>query len=129
MWKSKFYGAFMLNHRVGLHAIDATPARWRGDAGFSPPDRARTAALSPRSAPDAPVDLHTANDGDAKQAPMTAMLEAMPAYDAASIVVRPKRSMSGAATKAVPATFTSITSSEDRTADVTPASRKICVLK
>ena len=30
VWKSKFYGAF----------IDATPARWRGDAGSSPLDRA-----------------------------------------------------------------------------------------
>jgi hypothetical protein len=28
VWKSKF------------HAIDATPARWRGDAGSSPLDRA-----------------------------------------------------------------------------------------
>ena len=27
VWKSKFYGAFVLNHRVVLHAIDATPAR------------------------------------------------------------------------------------------------------
>ena len=35
----KFYGAF----------IDATPARWRGDAGSSPPDGARTAASSPRN--------------------------------------------------------------------------------
>ena len=34
--KSKFYGAFVLNHRIILHAIDATPARWRGDAGSSP---------------------------------------------------------------------------------------------
>jgi hypothetical protein len=34
VWKSKFYGAFVLNHRVVLHAIDATPARWHGDAGF-----------------------------------------------------------------------------------------------
>ena len=25
MWKSKFYGAFVLHHRVVLHAIDATP--------------------------------------------------------------------------------------------------------
>ena len=25
----KIYGAFVLNHRVVLHAIDATPARWR----------------------------------------------------------------------------------------------------
>ena len=35
VWKSKFYGAFVLNHRVVLHAIDATPARCRGDAGSS----------------------------------------------------------------------------------------------
>ena len=49
MWKSKFYGAFVLNHRVVLHAIDVTPARWRGDAGSSPLDRARTAASSPRN--------------------------------------------------------------------------------
>ena len=27
VWKSKFYGALVLNHRVVLHAIDATPAR------------------------------------------------------------------------------------------------------
>ena len=33
VWKSKFYGALVLNHRVDLHAIDATPARWRGDVG------------------------------------------------------------------------------------------------
>ena len=25
VWKSKFYGAFVLNRRVVLHAIDATP--------------------------------------------------------------------------------------------------------
>ena len=49
MWKSKFYGAFVLNHGVVLHAIDATPARWRGDAGSSPLDRARSAASSPRN--------------------------------------------------------------------------------
>ena len=47
VWKSKFYGASVLNHRVVLHAIDATPARWRGGAGSSPLDRARTAASSP----------------------------------------------------------------------------------
>ena len=47
--KSKFYGAFVLNRRVDLHAIDATPARWRGDAGSSPLDRARSAASSPRN--------------------------------------------------------------------------------
>ena len=27
VWKSKFYGAFALNRRVDLHAIEATPAR------------------------------------------------------------------------------------------------------
>ena len=27
VWKSKFYGAFVLDRRVDLHAIDATPAR------------------------------------------------------------------------------------------------------
>ena len=48
VWKSKFYGAFALNHCVVLHAIDATPARWRGDAGSSPLDRARTAAFITR---------------------------------------------------------------------------------
>ena len=41
VWKSKFYGAFVLNRRVVLHAIDATPARWR------------------ERAPDALVDFHT----------------------------------------------------------------------
>ena len=35
----KIYGAFVLNRRVVLHAIDATPARWRGDAGSSPRTR------------------------------------------------------------------------------------------
>ena len=41
VWKSKFYGAFVLDRRVDLHAIDAVPARWRGDAVSSPLDRAR----------------------------------------------------------------------------------------
>ena len=67
MRKSKFYGAFVLNHRVILHAIDATSARWRGDAGSSPLDGANTAASSPRNdlseelsgTPDALVDFHT----------------------------------------------------------------------
>jgi len=66
VWKSKFYGTFVLNHRVVLHAINATPARWRGDAGSSPLDRARTAASSPRNdfvkncrAPDTLFDFHT----------------------------------------------------------------------
>ena len=45
-FQSKFYGAFVLNRRVVLHAIDATPARWRGDAGSSPLDVASTAASS-----------------------------------------------------------------------------------
>jgi len=36
---NQIYGAFVLNHCVDLHAIDATPARWR--------------------APDALVDFHT----------------------------------------------------------------------
>ena len=49
----KFYGAFVLNRRDVLHAIDATPARWRGGAGSSPLDGARTAASSPRN------DFHT----------------------------------------------------------------------
>ena len=48
VWKSKFYGAFALNRRVDLHAIEATPARWRGDADSPPLDRASTAASSPR---------------------------------------------------------------------------------
>ena len=48
VWKSKFYGAFALNRRVDLHAIEATPARWRGGAGSSPLDGASTAASSPR---------------------------------------------------------------------------------
>jgi len=30
VWKSKVHGAFALNRRVLLHAIDAAPARWRG---------------------------------------------------------------------------------------------------
>ena len=45
----KIYGAFVLNHRVFLHAIDATPARRRGGVNSSPLDRARTAASSPRN--------------------------------------------------------------------------------
>ena len=45
----KIYGAFLLNHRVDLHAIDAALARWRGGAGSSPLDGARTTASSPRN--------------------------------------------------------------------------------
>ena len=56
MRKSKFYGAFVLNRRVDLYAIDATPARWRGDADFSPLDGTSTTASS--GAPDTLVDFH-----------------------------------------------------------------------
>ena len=56
MWKSKFYGAFVLNHRVVLHAIDAAPARWRGDAGSSP----LVIAEKRLGAPDTLVGFHTA---------------------------------------------------------------------
>jgi len=45
----KIYGAFVLNRRVNLHAIDATPARWRGDADSSPLNRASAATSSPRN--------------------------------------------------------------------------------
>ena len=38
----KFYGAFVLILCVNLHAIDALPARWRGDAGSLPLDGAST---------------------------------------------------------------------------------------
>ena len=46
---NQIYGAFVLNRRVDLHAIDAAPARWRGDVGSSPLDRASAAASSPRN--------------------------------------------------------------------------------
>ena len=36
----------VLNRRVDLHAIDATPARWRGDAGSSPLDGASAATCT-----------------------------------------------------------------------------------
>ena len=49
VWKSKFHGAFVLHCRVVLHAIDVMLARWRGDAGSSPLNRARTAESSPRN--------------------------------------------------------------------------------
>ena len=42
---NQIYGAF----RVDLHAIDATPARWRGGAASSPLDGAGTAASSTRN--------------------------------------------------------------------------------
>ena len=37
----------VLNRRVDLYAIDATPARWRGDVGSSPLDRTSAATPSP----------------------------------------------------------------------------------
>ena len=46
---NQIYGAFVLNRRVDLHAIDATPARWRGNVGSSPPDGASAATSSPRN--------------------------------------------------------------------------------
>ncbi len=49
VWKSKFYGAFALNRRVDLHAIDATSSRWRGDVGSSPLDGSSAATSSPRN--------------------------------------------------------------------------------
>ena len=49
VWKSKFYGEFVLNRRVDLHAIDATPARWGGGIGSSPLDGTSTATPSPRN--------------------------------------------------------------------------------
>ena len=51
----KFYGAFVLNRRIVLHAIDASLARWRGEAGSSP------------HAPDTLVDFHTGDDERAKE--------------------------------------------------------------
>ena len=56
VWKSKFYGAFVLNHRVVLHAIDATPARCRGVVVYIPLVPASTVA---RRAPDSLFDLRT----------------------------------------------------------------------
>ena len=62
----KFYGAFVLNRRVDLHAIEATPARRRGGVDSSPLDGASTAASSSRNdlvknyrARDSLVDFHT----------------------------------------------------------------------
>ena len=52
--RNQIYGAF------DLHAIDATPARRRGDAGSSPLDGASAATSSPRNEPDALVDFHIA---------------------------------------------------------------------
>ena len=53
---NRIYGAFVLNRRVDLHAIDATPARWRGDVGSSPLDGPSAVA------PNALVNFHTGED-------------------------------------------------------------------
>ena len=45
---NQIYVAFVLNSRVDLHAIDATPARWRGGFGSSPLNGASAATPSPR---------------------------------------------------------------------------------
>ena len=60
VWKSKFYDAFVLNRRVDLHAIDATPARLRCGAGSSQLDGASMTASSPKN--DTLVDFHTGNE-------------------------------------------------------------------
>ena len=75
--KIKLYGAFVLNHRVVLHAIDATPA---GGVAmeFSPLDRARTAASSPGNAPDALVDFHTGGTAEVELGPPRAGRQAPP---------------------------------------------------
>ena len=54
VWKSNFSArSCCIAASSSTHAIDATPARWRGDAGSSPLDGASTAASSPRN------DFHT----------------------------------------------------------------------
>ena len=54
---NQIYGAFVLNRRVDLHAIDATPARWRADVGSSPLDGTSAPTSSPCT--DTLVDFHT----------------------------------------------------------------------
>ena len=68
LWKSKFYGAPVLNRRVVLHAIDATLARWRCDAGSSPLDRASAAVHAD--------DLVKIPHGDANTVTSTQVLRA-----------------------------------------------------
>ncbi len=45
----KYLRRILLNRRVDLHTIEATPARPRGDAGSPPLDRTRMAASSARN--------------------------------------------------------------------------------
>ena len=49
VWKSNVAAHLRPRPNHGLHAIDATPARWRGDVGSSPLDGASTAASSSRN--------------------------------------------------------------------------------
>jgi hypothetical protein len=86
VWKSKVYGAFVLNHRVVLHAIDARPARWRDDADSSPLDEARTAASSP--APDALVDFHTGTAQTRKEIGPVSLSFEIPMYNVSNLQVK-----------------------------------------
>ena len=43
----KIYGAFVLNRRVVLHAIEQASRRWRGDAGSSPLDLVKNCRVHP----------------------------------------------------------------------------------
>ena len=61
MCESKSYDAF---RRVDLHAIDATTARWRGDAGSAPLD-----GTSAATSPDTLVDFHTGEKSPEKPDP------------------------------------------------------------
>ena len=64
--KIKILRRVLLNRRVDLHAIDATPSQRRGGMGLPPLDGASTAASLPRndfmSAPDTLVDFHAVGD-------------------------------------------------------------------
>ena len=69
---NQIYGAFVLNSCVDLHAIDATPARWRGGVGSSPLGGTSAATSSPRNdlvknyrVRPTLVDFHTAFDDTA----------------------------------------------------------------
>ena len=46
---NQIYGAFVLNRRVDLHAIEQVSRRWLGDVGSSPLDGASAATSSPRN--------------------------------------------------------------------------------
>ena len=88
----KFYGAFVLNRRLVLHAIDATPARWRGDADSSPLGRAWTAASSPRN--DLVKNLHPSHLLISTQIPTGHMNIIVRALD---VIIRTRRGRRGGA--------------------------------